>query len=199
MYGSTAAAPQTLRKSSVSVGDSVLRTSERSWIRLGAVVAAAFLLVLTGGEAHANAGGDGGGGGAGAGLEGARPEGRSRATWATLLVGYVALGALATGGAYVLRDNIAGRGIAVGAAGWGGLGLGAGAGYALARLHGCEGRDCAVEEDVAIGVGGVLGATAATIVGQFLTAKAGMSRPITTAAGLAPVGLFLTIGLITDW
>jgi hypothetical protein len=161
------------------------------------VVVFTFVVALAGGEAHATAGGDGAG--AGAGLEGARPEGRSRATWATLLVGYVALGALATGGAYVLRDNIAGRAIAVGAAGWGGLGLGAGAGYALARLRGCEGRDCGVEEDVAIGVGGVLGATAATIVGQFLTVKTGMSRPITTAAGLAPVGLFLTIGMITDW
>ena len=52
-----------------------------------------------------------------------RPAARApsrRTGWATLLVTYVGLGALATGGAYLLRDNFVGRSLAVTAGGWGG-------------------------------------------------------------------------------
>jgi hypothetical protein len=126
-------------------------------------------------------------------------DGRSRGSWAALLLGYAALGALATGGTYLLRDNVFGRSLAVGAAGWGGFGVGAGAGYGLARLRGCGSPDCSTEEEVAVGAGGVLGAVAATIVGHLLTSAPGMSRPYATAAGLAPALVFLTVGTITDW
>lgn len=126
-------------------------------------------------------------------------DARSRGTWAALLLGYVALGALATGGAYLLRDNVFGRTVAVGAAGWGGLGIGAGAGYGLARLSGCESADCSNQEQVAVGFGGVLGGLAAAIAGHLLTSDPGMSRPYTTAFGLAPALVFLMVGTVTDW
>jgi hypothetical protein len=126
-------------------------------------------------------------------------NGRSRATWAALLLGYVAVGSLATGAAYLLRDNLVGRGVAVTSAGWGGFGVGAVAGYGLVHLHGCGSADCATEEQVAVSAGAVLGAVAATIAGHFLTSDPGMSRPYTTAAGLAPALAFLITGTIADW
>jgi hypothetical protein len=132
-------------------------------------------------------------------LAGTTVEGkRTRGTWATLLVGYVALGALATGATYLLRDNLFGRGIAVGAAGWGGFGVGGSAAYGLVHLGGCE-SDCTAKEEVAIAVGGLVGAAAASLAAQLLTSDPGMSRPYTTAAGLAPAFFILTIGTITDW
>jgi hypothetical protein len=123
---------------------------------------------------------------------------RTRGTWATLLVGYVALGALATGATYLLRDNLFGRGLAVGAAGWGGFGLGGSVAYGLVHLSGCE-SDCTAKEEVAIAVGGLVGGAAASLAAQLLTSDPGMSRPYTTAAGLAPAFFILTIGTITDW
>ena len=124
---------------------------------------------------------------------------RSRGTWVALLGGYLALGALASGGAYLWRDNELGRTIAVTSAGWGGLGLGAGAAYGLVRLHGCTSSDCTGEEEVAIAVGGGLGSIAATLAGYLMTRDGGLSRPYTAGAGLIPALLFLSVGAITDW
>ena|GEM_PF-6405151 len=126
-------------------------------------------------------------------------EKRSRGTWAALLAGTIALGALATGGAYLMRDNLVGRSVAVSAAGWGGFSLGAGVGYGLVQLYGCRSADCSMEEAVAIGVSSLLGATAASIAASFLTANPGMSRPYAAAAGFAPALVFFTVGTVTDW
>lgn len=126
-------------------------------------------------------------------------EERSRGTWAALLVGYVAVGALTTGAAYALRDSFVGRGIAVSAAGWGGFGLGAGAGYGLAQLHGCDSADCSDTEGVATAVGGLLGGALGSLAGHIATRQSGMSRPGTTAVGFAPMLLFLTVGTVIDW
>ena len=124
---------------------------------------------------------------------------RSRATWAGLLGGYVALGALATGAAYLWRDNLVGRTVAVSAAGWGGLGVGAGAAYGLVHLRGCQSADCTGEEEVAIAIGGMLGTIAATIAGHLVTSEPGLSRPYTAVAGLAPALLFFSVGTVVDW
>lgn len=126
-------------------------------------------------------------------------EKRSRGTWAALLAGTIVLGALATGGAYLMRDNLVGRSVAVSAAAWGGFGLGAGVGSGAVQLYGCRSADCSMEEAVAIGVGSLLGATAASIAGSFLTANPGMSRPYVAAAGFAPALVFFTVGTVTDW
>ncbi|MBC8133631.1 MAG: hypothetical protein H7X95_11670 [Deltaproteobacteria bacterium] len=159
---------------------------------LALVFALSAVALYGGGLAHAY---DGGGGGTAA----AGTDRRTRGTWAALLVGYIAFGTLTTAGAYLLRDNLVGRTVAVSAAGWGGLSLGAGAGYGAARISGCQVADCTGREEVAIAVGGVLGALAATIAGHLLTTDPGMSRPYTAAAGLAPALLFLSVGTITDW
>ncbi|MEO5768618.1 MAG: hypothetical protein ABIS92_09740 [Polyangia bacterium] len=124
---------------------------------------------------------------------------RSRGTWAGLLAGYVALGALATGAAYLWRENLVGRTVAVSAAGWGGLGIGAGAAYGLVHLRGCQSADCTGEEEVAIAVGGMLGTIAATIAGHIMTSDPGLSRPYTAVAGLAPALLFFSVGTVADW
>ena len=124
---------------------------------------------------------------------------RSRGTWVALLGGYLALGALAAGGAYLWRDNLVGRTIAVTSAGWGGLGLGAGAAYGLVRLHGCGSADCAGEEEVATAIGGGLGSIAGTLAGYLMTRDGGMSRPYTAGAGLTPAFFYLSIGAVTDW
>lgn len=137
--------------------------------------------------------------GGGAGLPTSGSEKRTRGTWAALLVGYLALGTLTTAGAYLFRDNFVGRTVAVSTAGWGGLAVGAGAAYGGVRLSGCQSSDCVAQEEVAIAVGGLLGALAGTIAGHFLTSDPGMSRPYTTAAGLTPALLFLSVGMITDW
>lgn len=156
-------------------------------------IALVFLSLLAlGGRAHAHDGGH-------AGASGGDEDKRSRATWAALLAGYIALGALTTGGAYLLRDNFGGRGVAVTAAGWGGLGMGAGLGYGIARLRNCGAPDCSAEADVASGVGGFLGSLAGTFAGYLMTSDPGMSRPYTAAAGMAPVFILLSIGTITNW
>lgn len=137
-------------------------------------------------------------------------EGRSRGSWAALLAGYIALGAITTGTAYFLRENFFGRSVATTAAGWGGLTLGAGAGYGLAQLRTCgaddsgassaaAALDCSDAQQVATAVGGVVGALAGSIAGHFLTGDPGMSRPYVTAAGLAPALVFLSVGTLTDW
>src|SRR5437762_11928331 len=81
--------------------------------RLGLIMAVAAVALLACPVARAESSSD------------ERPSRRSG--WATLLVTYVGLGALATGGAYLLRDNFVGRSLAVTAGGWGGASLGAGA------------------------------------------------------------------------
>jgi hypothetical protein len=126
-------------------------------------------------------------------------EARSRATWATLLLIYTAVGAATTGGAYLLRDNLFGRGIAVSAGSWGGLGLGAAAGYGLGHLHACESADCTAEETMPALVGGLVGAAAGTLAATWLTAKPGLSRPLITAAGMTPLFVFLALGTIFKW
>jgi hypothetical protein len=130
-----------------------------------------------------------------------RNDNRTRAEWAALLLGYAVVGSLVTGGAYLLRDSVFGRSVAVGAATWGGTGVGAGAGYGLANLKGCAGamENCSAEEGGAVYGGAALGAIVGSLAGYFSTRKAGMSRPYTTAAGFAPALIFLSVGTLIDW
>ena len=123
----------------------------------------------------------------------------TRGTWAGLLVGYAALSAITVGAAYLTRDNFVGRGVAVGAAGSGGVMTGAVAGYGLSRVRSCTGGDCAAEEGVATAAGALIGGAVASLAGFLVTSHSGMSRPYTTAAGLAPLFTYLTVGTIADW
>jgi hypothetical protein len=126
-----------------------------------------------------------------------RPSRRSG--WATLLVAYVGLGALATGGAYLLRDNFVGRGLAVTAGGWGGASLGAGAAYALTHLSPCPTFDCEEDRAVPVFLGALLGGAAGSILATWKTATPGLSRPETAAVGMTPFFLFASFGTIFDW
>jgi len=124
---------------------------------------------------------------------------RTRGTWAGLLAGYAALSAITVGAAYLTRDNFVGRSLAVSAAGWGGVTTGAVAGYGLSKVWSCTGGDCAAEEGVATAAGALIGGAAASLAGVLVTSHSGMSRPYTTAAGLAPLFIYLTVGTIADW
>jgi len=126
-------------------------------------------------------------------------EGHSRSAWAALLIVYTVLGAAVTGGAYVLRDNVFGRGIAISAVSWGGLGVGAAAGYGLAQLRTCETADCASEEAGPVLLGGFLGAAAGSLLATFMTSTRGLSRPETAAAGMAPALVYVSLGTILRW
>jgi hypothetical protein len=122
-----------------------------------------------------------------------------RGGWATLLVAYTALGAAATGGAYLLRDNFVGRSLAVTAGGWGGASLGAGAAYALTHLSPCPAFDCEEDRAVPVFLGALLGGAAGSILATWKTASPGMSRPETAAVGMTPFFLFASFGTIFDW
>lgn len=126
-------------------------------------------------------------------------EERTRGQWAAVLVTYGVLGALTVGSAYVMRDNLIGRSVAVGAASTGGLVLGAAGGFGLARLQPCTTGDCETEEAVPVLLGGLLGAAAGGLAATFLTSTPGMSRPTVAAAGMAPGLLFLGMGTIARW
>jgi hypothetical protein len=122
-----------------------------------------------------------------------------RAGWATLLVTYVGLGAVVTGGAYLLRDNFVGRSLAVTGGGWGGATIGAGAAYALTLLSPCPAVDCEEDRAVPVFLGALLGGAAGSILATLKTARPGMSRPETAAVGLTPFFLFASFGTIVDW
>jgi hypothetical protein len=133
------------------------------------------------------------------GADAAEGTGRSRASWAALLAGYLVVGAATTAGAYVLRDNFFGRGVASGAAGWGGFSVGAGLGYGLVGLGGCDSEDCSARQDVATALGGLLGAAVGTTAGFWLARTRGMSRPYVTGAAMAPFAVFLVAGTVASW
>ena len=126
-------------------------------------------------------------------------EARTRGQWAALLVGYAALSALTVGGAYVMRDNFIGGGVAVAAASTGGLVVGAAVGSGLGRLRSCQTADCATDDDVPALVGGLIGATAAGVVASILNFSPGISRPKVAAAGMAPGLVFVGLGTIFCW
>jgi hypothetical protein len=128
---------------------------------------------------------------------GERPS--RRAGWAALLVTYVGMSALATGGAYLLRDNFVGRGLAVTAGGWGGGSVGAGAAYALTHLSPCRAFECEEERAVPVFLGALLGGAAGSILSTWKTATPGMSRPEVAALGMTPFFLFASFGTIFDW
>jgi hypothetical protein len=129
----------------------------------------------------------------------AEGAGRSRASWAALLAGYLVVGAATTAGAYVLRNNVFGRGVASSAAGWGGFSVGAGLGYGLVGLGGCYTEDCSAQQDVATALGGLLGAAVGSTAGFWLARTRGMSRPYVTGASMAPCALFLVAGTVANW
>ena len=128
-----------------------------------------------------------------------RPTESRRAVWAAVLGATVGVGALATGGAYWLRDNAFGRGIAVTAGSWGGASLGAGAAYGLASLSPCRAVDCEDERAVPVFLGALLGGVAGSLLATWQTRTPGMSRPTTTALGIAPFFLYASLGTIFDW
>jgi hypothetical protein len=115
------------------------------------------------------------------------------------MVAYGVLGALTVGSAYVMRNNLIGRSVAVSAASVGGLVLGAAGGFGLGRLHACTGSDCETEEAVPVLLGGLVGAAAGGLAATILTSTPGMSRPTVAAAGMAPGLLFLGMGTIARW
>ena len=128
---------------------------------------------------------------------GERPSRRSG--WAALLVAYVGIGALATGGTYLLRDNFVGRSLAVTTGAWGGGSVGAGAAYALTHLSPCRAFECEEERAVPVFLGALLGGAAGSILATWKTATPGMSRPEVAAIGMTPFFLFASFGTILDW
>lgn len=126
-------------------------------------------------------------------------EVRTRGQWAALLVGYAALSALTVGGAYVMRDNFLGGGVAVAAASTGGLVVGAGVGSGLGRLRSCDTADCSTDDDVPALLGGLIGAAAAGVAASILNVSTEVSRPKVAAVGMAPGLVFVGLGTIFCW
>lgn len=122
-----------------------------------------------------------------------------RAGWATLLGAYVGIGALATGAAYLTRDNFAGRAIAGAAGAWGGGSVGAGAAYALAHLGSCQALDCEEERAGPVFLGALLGGLAGSIIASWQASEPGSSRPKVTAIGMTPFFVYATLGTVLDW
>jgi len=122
-----------------------------------------------------------------------------RAGWATLLVAYAGIGALATGAAYLTRDNFAGRAIAGAAGAWGGGSVGAGAAYALTHLAPCRTLDCEEDRAGPVFLGALLGGLAGSLIASWQTSEPGASRPNVTAIGMTPFLLYAITGTIFDW
>lgn len=153
---------------------------------LWAIAASLFLQLASGRSARA----EGAGGGE-------RPS--RRAGWVTLLVAYTAIGGLATGAAYLTRDNFGGRAIAGAAGAWGGGSVGAGAAYALTHLSPCQRLDCEEDRAGPVFLGALLGGLAGSLLASWQTSTPGQSRPTVTALGMTPFFLYASLGTILDW
>lgn len=168
-----------------------VRRRSRRWTTAGALLAAlvvtAAFPVAAPGPAHAD--------------EGTAVAKRSsrRAGWATMLGVYAGIGGLATGAAYLTRDNFVGRAIAGTAGAWGGGSIGAGAAYALTLLAPCRTPSCEEERAVPVFLGALLGGVAGSLIASWKTSEPGSSRPTVTAVGMAPFFVFATLGTIFDW
>lgn len=116
-----------------------------------------------------------------------------------VLTGYALLSAGWVGATYLLRDNFAGRSLAVSAAGWGGAVVVGGTVGGLLSLRDCAGEQCQEQDAVAIALAGLAGAVAGSIVGYVAAREEGMPRVATAAAGVAPFLVFMTAVTLVQW